>query len=557
MPAGASALASGIGNPAVRRVLLAFIGFSLAEWASWIAILVFAYRQGGPTETGNVALVQLGPSALVAPLAASVGDRVQRGRALRFAYLVQAAAMGATAGALLLSAPNWTIYLAAATAASSITLTRPIQAAILPSLARTPAELTAANVGAGSVETLSMLVGPILAGLALATSSAGFVFLASAVVTALGAVLVSGLHHLPWSIADHAHGGQVGGSGGIRRAFRDTADGLAMLAREERPRSVLVLLGAGAMLWGAIDVLLVVLAIDVLSMGDAGVGYLNAAMGLGGLLGAAASVLLIGRHRLAAPLALGMGLWALALAGLGLAASPIGALLLLAVAGVGHFVADVAGRTLLQRVAPERMLARVFGVLEGVQMASLALGSVIAAALVGLLAAHGAFVAAGGGLALAVLAGWPQLRRVDAAGLAHPGELALLRAIPMFAPLPAPALERLAASLVPVTVPAGQAIIREGERGDRFYIIVDGEVEVSRDGALLRREGPGESFGEIALLRSIPRTASVTARVVTRLVTLERRIFLETITGQPASSAAAEMTVSERMQEEPAVDAGS
>jgi hypothetical protein len=201
------------------------------------------------------------------------------------------------------------------------------------------------------------------------------------------------------------------------------------------------------------------------------------------------------------------------------------------------------------------MLARVFGVLEGVQMAALALGSAVAAALVGLLATHGAFVVAGGGLVVAVLVAWPRLRQIDAAGLAHPSELALLRAIPMFAPLQAPSLERLAANLVPVSAAAGEAIIREGEHGDRFYIITDGEVEVSRAGNILRREGPGESFGEIALLRNVPRTASVTARVATQLVALERRIFLEAITGQPASSAAAEATVSQRMQEEPSADA--
>jgi len=330
-----------------------------------------------------------------------------------------------------------------------------------------------------------------------------------------------------------------------------------MLAREERPRSVLLLLGAGAVLTGAIDVLLVVLAIDVLAMGDAGVGYLNAAMGFGGLVGALASVLLIGRHRLAAPLALGMGLWALALAGLGLAATPLGALLLLALAGVGRFVADVAGRTLLQRVAPERMLARVFGVLEGVQMASLALGSLVAAGLVGLLATHGAFLAAGGGLVLAVMLVWPRLSKVDAAGIARPRELALLRDIPIFAPLPPPALERLAANLVPVSASAGDSIIRQGERGDRFYIITAGEVEVTRDGTLLRREGVGESFGEIALLRNVARTATVRARVATQLVALERRIFLEAITGQPASTAAAEATVQERMQGDGSADARS
>jgi MFS family permease len=545
-----SALGAVLRNPSIRRVLAAFIGFSLAEWATWIAILVHAYQRGGATEAGIVALVQLAPSAVLAPLAAVLGDRYRRDRALLVAYLAQAATMGLTAAALLFDLPSPLVYAAATAAATSITLTRPVQGAILPSLARTPAELTAANVATGALETGTILVGPILAGLGLAAWGAGAVFGASAVVTLAGAVLVSGVRPVAAHVEPGAPARQP-----IRNALGGVLAGFAMLAREERPRSVVVLLGFAAMLWGALDVLLVVLALDVLELGEAGVGYLNAAMGAGGLIGAAVTVTLIGRPRLALPFIAAIVLWALPLAVIGLLASPLFAFGLLAVAGLGRIVMDVAGRTLLQRVAPDAMLARVFGLLEGVHMGSLALGSIAAPALIGLAGARGAFVVAGAALLAVTALSARQLMRTDAAGATNPRELEMLRRIPLFAPLPPHAIERLAANLVPYSVPAGAVIIKQGEPGDRFYIITSGSVHVSVDGRVVRHEEPGEWFGEIALLRRVPRTATVEAVTPTELVALERRIFLEAITGQPQSLAAAEEAIRERLGAQPA-DAG-
>jgi MFS family permease len=252
------------------------------------------------------------------------------------------------------------------------------------------------------------------------------------------------------------------------------------------------------------------------------------------------------------PFGLGIAAWALPLALIGALPVLAVALLLLALAGLGRIVMDVAGRTLLQRVAPDRMLSRVFGVLEGIHMGSLALGSVVAPALIGLAGTAGAFVLAGSLVAAVTAVSWPWLRRVDAVGLARPRELALLRGIPIFAPLGAPALERLAANLVPVHAHAGSVIIRQGEPGEHFYIIERGLVRVTVDGRPVRDEGPGESFGEIALLREVPRTASIEAVEGTELLALERRAFLEAVTGQPASHATAEAVVRERLTASPA-----
>jgi MFS family permease len=529
-------------NASMRRVLLAFVGFSLAEWATWIAILVHAYHRGGATETGVVALIQLAPSTVVAPLAAVLGDRYRRDRALLVAYLAQATTMGLTAAALLIDAPSPITYAAAAAAATSITLTRPIQAAILPALARTPAELTAGNVSAGAVETGSILVGPMLAGFGLAAWGAGPVFVASAFVTLAGAGLILGVR----SVETHVEAGAPGRQP-IRAALHGVLGGFAMLAREEKPRTVVTVLGSASVLWGAIDVLLVVLALDVLALGETWVGYLNAALGAGGLVGAALAVTLIGRPRLALPLVGGILLWALPLAAIGVLPLPVVALALLAVAGLGRIVMDVAGRTLLQRVAPDAMLARMFGMLEGVHMGSLALGSIAAPALVGLVGPRGAFIVAGAALVVVTALSWRRLQETDALAGSYPRELELLRRVPFFAPLAPPAIERLAARLLPRTAGAGTVIIRQGEPGDRFYVITSGTVHVSVDGTVVRHEEAGEWFGEIALLRRVPRTATVEAVTPTELVALDRRVFLEAVTGQPLSLAAADAAIEDRM----------
>jgi hypothetical protein len=498
------------------------------------------------------ALVQLAPAALIAPLAASLGDHVRRERALLVAYLAQFVTMALTAIALITDAPAPLVYAAAATATMAITLTRPVQGAILPSLSRAPAELTAANVASGTVETASILVGPILAGLALAASGPGLVLVGAATVVLAGGLLVLGVRPLEAAtrVADP-------GPAGARRLASEAFGGIGLLLRERGPRTPLMLLGAAAVLWGALDVLIVVLAFDLLDIGEAGVGYLNAAIGAGGLVGSALSVALIGRARLAAPFAAGIVLWALPLLLIGLLPGVVAALLLLAAAGTGRILMDVAGRTLLQRVAPERMLTRVFGVLEGLHTASLALGSIIAPALILLAGERGAFVVAGAALIAAVGLLFRQLRANDAVGIARPRELALLRGQQIFTPLGPAALELLAANLVPAHAHAGSVVVRQGEPGDHFYLVVEGRLAVDVDGAAVRELGPGASFGEIALLRNVPRTATVSALEDTELVALGRRAVLEAVTGQAASLGAAEEIVRHHLDRPtPLVSAG-
>lgn len=526
-------LGSVMRNPDLRRVELAFVGFNAAEWGVWIAMLVYAYERGGATTAGVVALVQLVPAAIFAPVAASLGGSYPPTRVLAAGYVAQGVAMGATAAILLAGGPAVAAYALAALAATAVTITRPVQAVLMPSLARTPEELTASNVASGWIESLSILGAPALAGVLLGAGGAGTVFAVMAGVALVAAVLVAPVR-----------GPAAAGAGS---PLAETLDGLGVVAREPGPRALVWLLGVESVAIGALDVLYVVLAVSVLHRGGATAGYLNAAFGAGGVLGVAVTVALVGRRRLAPALLLGLAVWAAALAILAAAPTTIAAFALLAAAGVGRTTLDVAGRTLLQRIARPDALARVFGLLEGVSMVGLAVGSIAASAFVGLAGGRGAFVCLAAVLPLSAVVVLRSVLAADTSVLPVV-EIARLRALPIFSPLGAPALEGLARALEPVEAAAGAAVITEGEPGDRFYVVADGALEVSVGGEPVGVLERGDCFGEIALLRDVPRTATVTARSAVLLDALDKSAFLAAVTGHDPSARAADALVHQRLE---------
>jgi len=261
-----------------------------------------------------------------------------------------------------------------------------------------------------------------------------------------------------------------------------------------------------------------------------------------------ATIVLMGGARLATDGSVGVVVWGAPMALAGVCPNQALALILLGVVGLANTVVDVATFTLLQRAVPDHVLARVFGVLQSVLLGTTGLGSVIAAALVSGLGARAALIAAGAFLPLVAILTYPRLRAIDEAAAPPPADRAqLLRDIPIFAPLSPPILEHLVGRLSPVSARAGDEIVREGEPGDRFYIISSGEVEVHVNGRPVRREGRGGYFGEIALLRDVPRTATVSADTDVELFALDRDDFLPAITGHADSAEAAEAVVGSRL----------
>jgi MFS family permease len=525
-------------NPGLRRLQLAWAGSIMGSWAYSVALALYAYRAGGASAVGLVGLIRWLPAAVASPLAAVLGDRYPRVPIMLGADLLRAAALGGMAAFVLLHAPVGAVYTLAASVAVLSTAFQPAQAALLPALARSPEELTAANVSSSTLEGLGFCVGPALGGVLLTFSPIWVVFAVTAAFFVWSALQLSAL------LSIHEPPPQRVERPGI---VNEAAAGFRAIAHDRRLQLVIGLFSAQTLVNGAIIVLLTVSALQLLHLGAGGVGYLNSAVGVGGLLGGLLSLALVGRRRLAST-------FGLAVAGTGapilfIAARPSTAITLAAFAliGISTIVEDIAGFTLLQRTTPVEVLGRVFGILHSLFFATVAVGSILAPLLIDLVGVRWSLVTVGAILPVLSAATRLPLAALDDVSVEHVRELELLRAIPIFSPLSQPALEGLASRLIPIHARADEEIVRQGEPGDRFYIVASGGVEVTIDGQPQGTEGPGEYFGEIALLRDVPRTATVVARTDAALYALERDDFLSAVTGHAGSAQAAEAIVGARL----------
>lgn len=546
-----SVFGAAFGNHELRRVGFAYALFGTAEYGIWIALLVFAYGHGGPTAGMVMVLVQLVPCIALGPFLGALADRRRPSRVLFVGYGMQACSMAGVAIAIGVQAPVALSFALAPLTALGLTITRPPQAAVLPAIVRTPDELTAANVISGWTDAAAALLGPLVAGLMLAWHGPAAAIGATTAMSALGMVAVAGVEgpeaavstKPPSDTANGADEGRQEGSGSAPRAggvLMSLASGaranLTLVMSNAEIRVLLTLHAFYFMLIGALDLLCVVLALSLLHMGSGGPGFLNASLGAGALLAGLITVFLVGRRHLANTLTIAISVAVAALAAIDAVPEVAFAVVLIAVVGLSGTVFDVTGRTLLQRAAPSDAIAGSFSILEALMDTGLALGAVlvrVAIAVGGLRAA----LLAPAVIALVLIASmWRRLRTIDAAATVPQVEIQLLRSIPIFAALPAPELEGLARELEAVSAPPGTAVITQGDYGDCYYAVADGELAISRDGQLVQTVTRGDGFGEIALIRDVPRQASVTAVTTVSLYRLEKDAFVQTITGHVAAS---------------------
>lgn len=526
----------------LRRIFGAFLLFNMAEFGTWVAVLLYAYDRTGPASVGIVALVQLVPAALAAPPAAALGDRFPRHRVLFGGYVVQAFATGLTAVAMVSEAPVVLVYLAAAFAAASVVVARPTQSAMLPSLSQTPEELTAANGAAGVVEGTGVLLGPLLAALVLTVATPALVFGLAAIGVAIAALLVFGVR--PGTRGIEIEDEREARKGESSDSFMT---GLRVLVGDPDARVVVGLLTMRMLMIGAADVLFVLLALEALGMGAPGAAILNAALGAGTIVGGIITFGFVGRSRLSIVAAGGAIAWGIALAATILLGQPVIAIGLIVAGGAGLAIVDVAGRTILQRSIRDEVLARVFGLQEGLAMGGLAAGSLLVPILVGYTDLTVATLICAALLPVTVALSWSRLTALDARTVVPARAIALLRLASIFAALPAPPLEAVARRSTWLTVPAGTEIITQGDHGDRFYVMASGRVKVEQDRFLLRElSSEGDGFGEIALLHDVRRTATVTALEETELLAVDRDTFLDAVTGQSGATSVIDPGLSQR-----------
>jgi MFS family permease len=530
----AGAFTSNARNPNLRRAQLSFLGAWTAEWAFTVGLGIVAYRDGGATAVGLVGLLRMVPSAVLAPLLSPLADRGRRERVLILVSTVRGAATAAAAVVVGVAGPPAIVYVLAALSTIAATLFRPAHSALLPSLCRTGYELTSANVVRGLLDSTATLVGPLLAAVLLEFTSVTVVFAVAAGASFCAALLLLRLRYYapPRPPAPTESG-----------LLNEAAEGIRAVARSRDLALVIGLAAAQTFTRGALTVFTVVVAIDLLGTGEPGVGTLTAAIGAGAVFGSLAASLLVGTRRLGAWFAVGVALWGVPVSLIGVFPQQAAALCLLACVGVGNALIDLGGFTLLARIAPDDVLARVFGVLESLVALTVGLGAIIASLVIDLLGIRPALVIIGLLCPIAALASLRLLRRLDRSIGVRDRDIGLLQAVDMLNVLPLPAIEQLARGLEPVAVPASHVVIRQGDVGERYYVIESGEAEVLGNELVVATLGPGKGFGEIALLRRIRRTATIRAISDLRLQALRSEHFLPVVLGYTPSAREAETVV--------------
>jgi hypothetical protein len=525
-------------NPRLRHVQAARLASVTGRWAYTVTLAVYAYHWAGAGGVAIAGIVRLAPGALVAPLAGAFTARGRTGAVLLQGGVVRTLALAGAGALVLAGAPAVAVYVLVALESAASTLLRPLQNALLPLLSRTPEELTSATLTLSVIESAGVLLGPLLGALLLHDTSVGIVFEAAAVAYAVSAVLLLPVRHTDAPVRPDSR---------REGLFAGALDGARAVAADRDARMIVTLYGAQNLAAGALNVLIVVSALRLLGMGQSGVGTLTAALGFGGVVGGALVFARLRRGRYGADLRVGLLLWGVPLVLLALVSSEVAALILLVVVGVGVTIVDVSAVTLLQRNADGELLPHALGLLQSVFVASVGIGTLLAPLLVDGLGIRGALLATGALLPLLAAALWRRLRRLDTTSIADSELVALLAAIPIFAPLSTPARERLARWLRPESFEAGRTIFAQGDHGDGFYAVQEGEVDVLVGGEHVRTLGAGGYFGEIALLRDVPRTATIRTRSAVRLQRLDRERFLAIVAGNTASSAAADAVVGARL----------
>jgi len=550
-------LATVFRNPGLRRVNLAFAGSSIGDWAYVTAITVWAYGVGGVVVVGVWGTVRLALMAIVGPFTATLADRYPRKMVMIGCDLTRGAIVLINSVLIWRGAPPLMVFVLASIAAIVATPFRPAVAALVPSLADSPEELTASNGATSTIESVAIFVGPALGGMLLTITSVPVVGLFDVLTFLWSAALISRI------VVTHGDRVGVGAAAAdddpdVARTIApaDVADkedfltevlaGFRTIFASRDLTMISLVYCAQTVVAGASAVFGISIAVEFTTFGASGVGYIDSAFGVGAILGGFVAIGRATARKLATDFGVGVVFWALPLLLVAIWPQTAAALLAMAIIGFANPIVDVNASTILQRLTPDAVLGRVFGALDTGLTAGMALGSVLMPLLIHVVGLRWSLAILGVGVAAVVLPAFPQFRRLDRI-LGAPEGLVLLRTMPIFAPLEPKRLEAIAQHLGRLDVPAGEVVIREGDEGDRFYIVESGRTTATHAGQVLSSQGPGDPFGEIALLRDVPRTATVTADQDSVLLYLDRDTFLAAVRGDDGVATRADDLVSRRI----------
>jgi MFS family permease len=540
-------------NHGLRRVNLGFVGSAIGDWAYATAIVVWAYGVGGATAVGVWGTVRLVLMAVVTPFASVFVDRYSRKAIMVTTDLLRALVIAICAFLIWIDEAPIVVFVLATVAALLAAPFRPAVAALLPNLAEKPEELTAANGTSSTIDSLSFFIGPAIGGLLLTVTSVPVVLLFDVLTFLWSAFMVWGIR-VP-AKAPKAEPALVSPDGGIveepeeeKETFvHEVTAGFTAIKQNRDLLVVSAVYAAQTVVAGASIVFGVEMAVQMTDFGPTGVGYLDSVFGIGAIVGGLVALGRASKQTVATDFGWGVMLWAVPLL-VAAAFYPAlwAAFAAMLVMGFGNPFADINAVTIVQRLTDDRVMGRVFGALETVLIAAMALGSIIMPLLVAAIGLRWGIAVLGAAIAIIVLPAFPRLRRLNTS-LREPESLVLLRGLPLFAPLEPKSLELVAQQMKRVEVPAGATVIREGDAGDLFYVVESGSLTASFQGRTLSQQGPGDPFGEIALLRDVPRTATVAANEPSVLWSLERAPFLDAVTGNSEVSGQADDLVARRI----------
>lgn len=541
-------LATVFSNAGLRRLNLAFAGSAIGDWAYATAIVVWAYDVGGVAAVGIWGTIRLVLMTVITPFASTLVDRFSRKAVMVTSDLARAVLVIAGAALIWIDAPVLIVFVLATLAALVGTPFRPAVAALLPRLVESPEELTASNGTLSTLESLAFFAGPALGGVLLTVTEVPIVVLFNGLTFLWSAALVSRIHLPSDAKAIDVSMGEGGdarddASGGL---LADAAAGFREIWQHPDLRLISLVYCAQTVVAGASIVFTVAVAVETTSFGADGVGYLNSMLGVGAIVGGFLAIARASSQRLVSDFGIGVLLWAMPLLLIAIWPQAWASFAAMFMIGVANPVVDVNASTILQRLAPDEVLGRVFGALETVLIGSMALGSIAMPFLIAVLGFNWALAVLALLVVALVLPLMVRLRHLDMT-LRPPEGLDLLRELALFAPLELKSLELVARRLVRIELPATSVIIREGDEGDRFFVIESGRATATYRGERLSSMGPGDPFGEIALLRDVPRTATVTADDPMVLFALDRQPFLNAVTGNSEVNNRADDLIAQRI----------
>lgn len=503
-------------NPTLLRAQAAFFSAFIAEWAFTVAIGLVAYAHGGAIAVGVIAIVRLVPAGLLAPFLAAYGDKVRREHLMIVLCLVRALSCAGIWLVLTGHASMTAVYLLAAASQIAFTPFRGTHSAMLPSLCRTPDELTSVNVVRGALDSLSIVLGPLIAAYTVSVANVSVVFLVVAGFAFAAAGLLVGVSYERIPVAEH-------------HVLRDIGEGVRRVVTTPSLRLVVSLMALQTAVRGAYSVFVVVVALDLLRRSDSIAGVLQAALGIGAFTGAVLCARLVRGAAMARWLGFGLLLWSLPLALIGVHPTYLIALLASAVIGCGKATVDLTAFTLIPRTTSDRVLGRVFGALESIIALSVGITSFVTPLLIKGVGVREALLVIGLVPSVFVVLAWRSLTRLDHEVHLNTRMMDTLRTVPMLRPLPIPVVERLVRHMRRLECDEGHVVFSAGDHGSAFYVIERGAVEVRDHDAVVRTLTVGGGFGEIALLSEVRRTMTVVAVEHTVLLEIDRDDFLMSV----------------------------